>query len=82
MVPYLSPVGPDAEPALALSPEQQRRVRQFVVDTRAEKPIGVIDAYYDHQGQSLCPAATGISHHIGRGAMWSLVRLCSLQPNR
>ena len=59
------PVGPDAEPSLALSPEQQRRVRQFVVDTRAEKPIGVIDAYYDHQGQSLCPAATGISHHIG-----------------
>ena len=69
------PVGPDAEPALALSPEQQRRVRQFVVDTRAEKPIGVIDAYYDHQGQSLCPAATGISHHIGP---WGDVEPCPI----
>ena len=69
------PVGPDAEPQLALSPEQQRRVRQFVVDTRAEKPIGVIDAYYDHQGQSLCPAATGISHHIGP---WGDVEPCPI----
>ena len=69
------PVGPDAEPSLALSPEQQRRVRQFVVDTRAEKPIGVIDAYYDHQGQSLCPAATGISHHIGP---WGDVEPCPI----
>jgi len=69
------PVGPDAEPSLALSPEQQRRVRQFVVDTRDEKPIGVIDAYYDHQGQSLCPAATGISHHIGP---WGDVEPCPI----
>ena len=69
------PVGPDAESQLALSPEQQRRVRQFVVDTRAEKPIGVIDAYYDHQGQSLCPAATGISHHIGP---WGDVEPCPI----
>ncbi len=58
------PVGPDARPELALTPEQQRRIRQFVVDTRCRKPIGVIDAYYDHAGQALCPAATGISHHI------------------
>ena len=69
------PVGPDAEPALALTPEQQRRVRQFVVDTRAEKPIAVIDAYYDHQGQALCPAATGISHHIGP---WGDVEPCPI----
>ena len=69
------PVGPDAEPALALTPEQQRRIRQFVVDVRAEKPIGVIDAYYDHQGQALCPAATGISHHIGP---WGDVEPCPI----
>ena len=69
------PVGPDAEPSLALSPEQQRRVRQFVVDMRAEKPIGVIDAYYDHQGHALCPAATGISHHI---SPWGDVEPCPI----
>jgi len=69
------PVGPDAEPSLALTPEQQRRIRQFVVDIRAEKPIGVIDAYYDHQGQALCPAATGISHHIGP---WGDVEPCPI----
>ena len=69
------PVGPDAEPALALSPDQQRRVRQFVVDIRAEKPIGVIDAYYDHQGAALCPAATGISHHI---SPWGDVEPCPI----
>src|SRR5690606_9297021 len=53
------PVGPEATPELALTPEQQRRARQFVVDTRATKPIIVIDAYYDGAGQALCPAATG-----------------------
>jgi len=24
----------------------------------------IIDAYWDHEGNALCPAATGISHHI------------------
>lgn len=57
-------IGPDPCEDLALTPEQQRRVRKFVVETRARKPIGVIDAYYDHDGQALCPAATGISHHV------------------
>ena len=27
-------------------------------------PIGIIDAYWDDEGQALCPMATGISHHI------------------
>jgi hypothetical protein len=31
---------------------------------RARKPIGIIDAYYDGQGQALCPATTAMSHHI------------------
>jgi len=57
-------IGPDACEDLALSPEEQRRVREFVVNTRVRKPIGVVDAYYGHDGQALCPAATGISHHI------------------
>lgn len=59
------PVGPEANPALSLSSEQQRRVRQFVVDIRATKPIIVIDAYHDDAGNALCPAATGFTHHVG-----------------
>src|SRR2546429_6068446 len=41
------PMGPDANPELCLTPDQQRRARQFVVDMRAKKPIIIIDAYYD-----------------------------------
>ncbi|MCA9132922.1 MAG: radical SAM protein [Planctomycetales bacterium] len=59
------PMGPEPMPELALDPEQLRRVRQFVVDTRATKPIIVIDAYHDGQGRALCPAVTGFTHHIG-----------------
>ena len=58
------PMGPDASPELALSVDEQRRIRRFVVEMRAKKPIVIIDAYYDGDGRALCPAATGISHHI------------------
>ncbi len=69
------PVGPVANPQLALTPEQQLRVRKFVVEMRAKKPIGVVDAYYDHRGQALCPAATGISHHI---SPWGDIEPCPI----
>ncbi|HXT57049.1 MAG TPA: radical SAM protein [Pirellulales bacterium] len=69
------PVGPDSNPDLALSPEEQRRARQFVVDMRVKKPIGIIDAYYDDRGQALCPAATGISHHI---SPWGDIEPCPI----
>lgn len=59
------PVGPEPNPQLALSSQEQRRVRQFVVDTRATKPIVVIDAYHDDAGNALCPAVTGFTHHVG-----------------
>jgi MoaA/NifB/PqqE/SkfB family radical SAM enzyme len=59
------PVGPQPNPQLALSSDEQRRVRQFVVDTRVTKPIIVIDAYHDDAGNALCPAVTGFTHHIG-----------------
>lgn len=59
------PVGPKMNPALALRPEQLIQVRRFVVEMRAKVPIAIIDAYYDHDGRSLCPMSTGISHHIG-----------------
>ncbi|HUF64259.1 MAG TPA: radical SAM protein [Verrucomicrobiales bacterium] len=61
------PVGPRIHPELALTREQARRVRRFVVEMRAKLPIGIIDAYYDHQGKALCPMATGISHHVSPG---------------
>ena len=61
------PVGPDPDPSLALTPEQVTAVRRFGVQTRSRKPIVVVDAYWDHDGEALCPAATGISHHIGPG---------------
>jgi MoaA/NifB/PqqE/SkfB family radical SAM enzyme len=60
-------VGPKMAPELALTPEQVLHIRRFIVHTRATMPIGVIDAYWDDQGEALCPMATGISHHIGPG---------------
>lgn len=58
------PVGPKACQELALTAEQQRRARQFVVQMRAEKPIIIVDAYFDADGRALCPAAIGFTHHI------------------
>lgn len=59
------PVGPKIHQELALTPEQSRRVREFVVNMRCKVPIGLIDAYYDGDGRAVCPMTTGISHHIG-----------------
>jgi len=58
------PVGPKPNFQLALTPAQLVQVRKFVTDMRAKVPIAIIDAYYDHKGQALCPMSTGISHHI------------------
>ena len=69
------PMGPDACDDLCLTPEQQRRLRKFVVEMRAKKPIAIIDAYYDGEGRALCPAATGISHHINP---WGDVEPCPI----
>jgi hypothetical protein len=66
-------MGPDANPQLSLTPEQQRRARQFVVEMRAKKPIIIIDAYYDGEGRALCPAATGFTHHI---SPWGDIEPC------
>ncbi len=61
------PVGPKIHEELALTPEQARKVRQFVVDMRSKLPMALIDAYYDGEGKALCPMANGISHHISPG---------------
>src|SRR4051794_24014548 len=59
------PVGPKINSQLALTPEQIMQARRFIVRQRARKPIAIVDAYYDHAGQALCPMSTGISHHVG-----------------
>src|SRR5207302_343228 len=69
------PMGPHPEPGLCLTPEQQLRARRFVVEMRAKKPIVIVDAYYDGEGQALCPAATGISHHINP---WGGIEPCPI----
>ncbi|MCH2114079.1 MAG: radical SAM protein [Pirellulales bacterium] len=69
------PMGPEAAPQLALSPEEQLRIRRFVVEMRTKKPIGIIDAYYDADGQALCPAATGFTHHI---SPWGDIEPCPI----
>ena len=69
------PVGADAHPELALTPEQVLRVRRFIVGLRRKMPIGVIDAYWDDKGSALCPMATGISHHINP---WGEIEPCPI----
>jgi MoaA/NifB/PqqE/SkfB family radical SAM enzyme len=69
------PMGPDPNPELSLTPEQQLQARKFVVEMRAKKPIAIIDAYFDGQGNALCPAANGISHHINP---WGGIEPCPI----
>lgn len=59
------PVGPKPNFQLALRPDQLVRIREFVTTMRAKMPIAIIDAYYNGEGQAICPMSTGISHHIG-----------------
>lgn len=59
------PVGPQPANELALTPEQIVEVRRFVVAMRSRLPIAIVDPYWDHNGEALCPMATGVSHHIG-----------------
>ncbi len=58
------PVGPNPAPELALSSDEIYNLRKFMVDIRGEVPLMVVDSYWDHEGKALCPAATGIGHHI------------------
>ena len=40
-----------------------------------EKPIVIVDAYYDGEGRALCPAATGFTHHI---SPWGDIEPCPI----
>jgi MoaA/NifB/PqqE/SkfB family radical SAM enzyme len=69
------PMGPEACPDLCLTPAQQYQARKFVVEMRAKKAIIIVDAYFDGEGQALCPAATGITHHINP---WGDIEPCPI----
>jgi MoaA/NifB/PqqE/SkfB family radical SAM enzyme len=69
------PMGPDASHHLCLTPEQQVELRKFVVEMRTKKPIIIIDAYFDGEGQALCPAATGLTHHVNP---WGAIEPCPI----
>ncbi|MFO0936691.1 MAG: radical SAM protein [Gemmataceae bacterium] len=69
------PMGPQPNFDLCLTPEQSLRARKFVVEMRAKKPIVIVDAYFDGEGRALCPAATGISHHINP---WGDIEPCPI----
>ena len=58
------PVGENPSIQLALSKEEIQKLRQFMVDARVKYDIVIIDAYWDEKGNGLCPAASGLSHHI------------------
>ncbi len=58
------PVGKDAMVELALSKEEIEQLRIFLVDARTKYNIVIVDAYWDQNGKGLCPAASGLSHHI------------------
>lgn len=58
------PVGADAHPENALSKEQVRQLRQFIVDQRRNAPLIIIDVYWGADGKAICPGATGMSHHV------------------
>lgn len=58
------PVGQQPEYALALSQDEIRQLRQHMVDARMEYSIAIIDTYWDADGNGMCPAAEGLSHHI------------------
>lgn len=58
------PVGPKPSYDLALRPDQILRFRRFIVEMRCKIPLVIIETYYDQHGRSLCPMATGLSHHV------------------
>lgn len=58
------PAGPNPNVQLCLDPEEIQRLRNFMVEARSLYKIVIVDAYWDEEGRALCPAASGLSHHI------------------
>ncbi|MCW3785261.1 radical SAM protein [Plebeiibacterium sediminum] len=58
------PVGPKPNVENALDKEEIYKLRKFIVEQRKDAPLFIIETYWDAHGNALCPAATGMSHHI------------------
>jgi len=58
------PVGNNANVQNALNEDEILSLRKFMVEQRKDAPLLIIDTYWDDKGNALCPAATGMSHHI------------------
>ena len=58
------PVGNNPTRNLVLNKDQILKLRKFMVNMRPKKPIIIIDTYWNHKGEALCPAVDGLSHHI------------------
>jgi MoaA/NifB/PqqE/SkfB family radical SAM enzyme len=58
------PAGPDPAPSECLDGPAIESLRAFLVAQRRRQPLLIVDAYWDHLGRALCPAATGISVHV------------------
>jgi MoaA/NifB/PqqE/SkfB family radical SAM enzyme len=58
------PVGQQPGYELTLSKDEIRQLRQHMVDVRVKYSIAIIDTYWDADGKGICPAASGLSHHI------------------
>lgn len=58
------PVGPNPNMENALDENEILALRRFIVEQRKNAPLMIIDTYWDDKGKALCPAATGMSHHI------------------
>ena len=58
------PAGENPMVELALNRDRIQQLREFMVEARSRHRIVIIDTYWDGQGNGLCPAAAGLSHHI------------------
>ncbi len=64
------PVGADPAPELCVQAEQVTEMRRRLMRLRRKHPIILIDTYWTAEGQAVCPAALGLSCHIGpRGSI-------------
>ena len=61
------PTGANPTPKLALTSDDVIALRRFLVQVRSRVPLMVVDAYWDENGRAFCPAAAGLSHHVGPG---------------
>ncbi len=61
------PVGENPMVELALNKSEIRQLREFMVGARNKFNMVIIDTYWDEDGNGLCPAASGLSHHINAG---------------